>query len=88
MICEVTVIVTGELPQSNTIVPPPAAACWRAAAVQLAGVPLPTTAVGMDTSLSAGRSHRATGMAASTSAGVCAATGATAARSACHQQRC
>src|SRR5512133_2673429 len=45
-----TVIVTGEEPQANTIVPPAAAAERSEDAVQLAGVPSPTTAAGADTS--------------------------------------
>ena len=49
-ICAVTVIVTGALPHAKTIVPPPVAACWSAASVQLAAVPSPTVAVGADTS--------------------------------------
>src|SRR5665647_2956460 len=57
----VTVIVAGALPHANTMVPPAFAACWSAAAVQLAGVPSPTVAVGEDVSASAGRSHTATG---------------------------
>ena len=61
----VTVIVIGAAPQLNTIVPPPVAACCSAAAVQLAGVPSPTVAVGAETSASAGRLQIATGVAAS-----------------------
>jgi len=49
---EETVMVTGALPQRKTIVPPPVAAAWSAAAVQLSGLPSPTTAVGCETSCS------------------------------------
>src|SRR5689334_18127890 len=65
VICEVTVIVTGALPQLKTIVPPPVAACCSAAAVQLAAVPSPMTAVGDETSYRAGASHTALGNPAS-----------------------
>ena len=66
VIGDVTVIVTGALPQSKTIVPPPLAACCSAACVQLAAVPSPTVAVGLETSARGGRSQSATGTAAST----------------------
>jgi hypothetical protein len=44
------VIVTGECPHENVITPPAATAATTAAAVQLAGVPLPTTRSGCDVS--------------------------------------
>src|SRR4051812_10765628 len=66
VICVVTVIVTGAAPQAKVIVPPPLAACCSAAAVQLAAVPSPTTAVGVETSCKGGGSQRTTGSDAST----------------------
>src|SRR5688500_11654839 len=66
VIAEVTVMVIGSGPQSNVMVPPAVAAAWSAAAVQLAGVPSPTTVVGEDTSWSGGASHETRGGPAST----------------------
>jgi len=58
----VTVIVTGADPQSNVTTPPPATAAASDFSVQLAAVPVPTTAVGFETSTAlAGRSHVAAG---------------------------
>jgi hypothetical protein len=65
MIGDVIVIDIGALPQWNAIVPPALTAVWSAAAVQLATVPSPTVAVGVEVSTSAGRSHVAAGVAAS-----------------------
>src|SRR4051812_14038298 len=46
-------MVSGLAPQANVMTPPLATAATNALAVQLAGVPLPTTVVGCDTSSSA-----------------------------------
>jgi hypothetical protein len=45
-----TRMVKGAVPQEKTIVPPRLAAAWSLAAVQLPGVPSPTTVVGLETS--------------------------------------
>ncbi len=54
------VMVTGSGPQSNVMTPPWATAWTKASPVQLAGVPVPTTVVGRETSArpaSAGTEH-------------------------------
>src|SRR5690242_17203192 len=59
------VIVTGSGPQSNVTTPPFATASTTAAEVQLSGVPVPTTVVGLDTSsaaASAGTSQLPSGL--------------------------
>jgi hypothetical protein len=47
---EVRTIVTGSGPQSNVMIPPFATAATNASPVQPAGVPVPMTVVGDDTS--------------------------------------
>ena len=47
---DVRTIVTGSGPQSKVMTPPFATAATNASPVQLAGVPVPTTVVGDDTS--------------------------------------
>jgi hypothetical protein len=47
---DVSVIVTGSGPQSNVMTPPFATAATNASPVHVAGVPLPTTVVGCETS--------------------------------------
>jgi hypothetical protein len=49
-IVAVTAIVTGALPQLNVMTPPAVTAVFSLANVQLAGVPVPTTLVGLETS--------------------------------------
>jgi hypothetical protein len=51
-IVAVTAMVTGALPQLKVITPPLVTAVARAENVQLAGVPVPTTLVGVETSAS------------------------------------
>jgi hypothetical protein len=58
---EETTMVTGEAPQLKTMVPPPSAAACSLAAVQLPGVPSPTTAVGLETSRSGAGEAQVTG---------------------------
>src|ERR1700761_4530447 len=61
----VSTIVVGSAPQLNVITPPLATAATTASPVQLAGVPVPTTVVGLDTSsacASAGTAHVPSGL--------------------------